>query len=85
MNGAVEEAAAPPTCDHHWASRHRHGVSVSICTQCGEPNWAELVQDKYDRDRLWRCLFDAQTQYIDAHEGKAHVGWQMVLASVGAP
>jgi hypothetical protein len=60
-------------------------VSIGICSICGDPNWIELLNAKADRDRLWRCLFDAQAQWINDMDGKAHAGWQVALVQTGAP
>ena len=33
---------AAPICDHHWASHHYGGRSMTVCTLCHRPNLDDL-------------------------------------------
>lgn len=81
----LQEASAAEPCDHFYHHRCYRGVSIGICSNCGDPNWDELVQAKHDRDRLWRCLFDAQNHWLSTHDAIAHTGWQIALVQTGVP
>ncbi len=43
--------AARPVCDHHWSYLLHGGMSVGICTFCGDPNWDDLREQREQRER----------------------------------
>lgn len=78
-------AAESKKCAHFFHTVMCKGVSLRICNICGDPSWDDLVQDKYERNRLWRCLFAAQSEWIRNNDGQAHQDWMVALEMSGPP